>query len=264
MLSLCWLAFKVTWIFLQVLWKINGNYLSFAYCQIKSHFFLIPFLIFLKQATARAVSASRRDSLYIIPQAFYLCQLFFHAFLKFFKNFFDNFFRALFALQLVYITTYFLLCQPTFLCFIQVFPFFLNFIPFDNISLIFCFMKLDFIRARVIQYIIYKKKRQKETICTYFALFLPFYPRCALPRFYPQARLAVCPIFWLSRAAQVCSLCWCYFAKAYKKRKNPRNLQQIPQTLRNRITRKKNKISPPPLRKNEKKGWHFTVIKCII
>ena len=66
--------------------KINGNYLSFAYCQIKSHFFLIPFLIFLKRATART-AWHHRDSLYIITQTISLCQLFFNTFLKFFENF---------------------------------------------------------------------------------------------------------------------------------------------------------------------------------
>ena len=84
LLSLCWLAFKVT--LFKYFEKINGNYLSFAYCQIKSHFFLIPFLIFLKRATART-AWYHRDSLYIITQTVFLCQLFFNTFLKFFEIF---------------------------------------------------------------------------------------------------------------------------------------------------------------------------------
>ena len=92
LLSLCWLAFKVT--LFKYFEKINGNYLSFAYCQIKSHFFLIPFLIFLKRATART-AWYHRDSLYIITQTVFLCQLFFNTFLKFFEIFLI-FFKLLF------------------------------------------------------------------------------------------------------------------------------------------------------------------------
>ncbi len=57
-------------------------------CQIKSHFFLIPFLIFIYRATARACHF-RGDSLYIIPQTIYHCQAFFQTFFNFFKNFFN-------------------------------------------------------------------------------------------------------------------------------------------------------------------------------
>ena len=100
LLSLCWLAFKVTWVLLQVLWKINGNYFSFAYCQIKSHFFLIPFLIFLKRATARTAWLPPRQLVYNNTNLFPLSTVFltfFKVFLNFFKFFKTFFNKVLFS-----------------------------------------------------------------------------------------------------------------------------------------------------------------------
>ena len=100
LLSLCWLAFKVTWIFLQVLWKINGNYLSFAYCQIKSHFFLIPFLIFLKRATARTARLPPRQLVYNTTSLLPLSTIF-SCFFKVFWKFLKKVFYSVFSRPLV-------------------------------------------------------------------------------------------------------------------------------------------------------------------
>ena len=98
-------------------------------CQIKSHFFLIPFLIFSNQATARA-DHPRGDSLYIIPQTVLLCQLFFHAFFKFFSKFLNFFFQLFLRFargQLDYIITLYFFCQLFFYTFFNFFRFFCNF-----------------------------------------------------------------------------------------------------------------------------------------
>ena len=52
LLSLCWLAFKVTCVYFKYFEKLTEITFLFALCQIKSHFFLIPFLIYFSQATA--------------------------------------------------------------------------------------------------------------------------------------------------------------------------------------------------------------------
>ena len=94
LLSLCWLAFKVT--LFKYFEKINGNYLSFAYCQIKSHFFLIPFLIFLKQATACTAWLPPRQLVYNTTSLLPLSTIF-SCFFKFFLNFLKKVFGLIFA-----------------------------------------------------------------------------------------------------------------------------------------------------------------------
>ena len=84
LLSLCWLCFLGYYKFnFSTLKKLTEITFHLLVCQIKSHFFLIPFLIFWNRTTVRA-GHSRGDSLYIIPQALYLCQAFFHTFFNFF------------------------------------------------------------------------------------------------------------------------------------------------------------------------------------
>ena len=65
-------------------------------CQIKSHFFLILFLICVSTGFCLPCLSPRGDSLYIIPQTIYPCQVFFQTFFNFFKNFFRLFSRTFF------------------------------------------------------------------------------------------------------------------------------------------------------------------------
>ena len=153
LLSLCWLAFKVT--LFKYFEKINGNYLSFAYCQIKSHFFLIPFLIFLKQATACTAWLPPRQLVYNTTTLFPLSTIFLHFFKVFLKNFSTIFFRspaltACLSYHIFYpLSTIFLRLFESF----SIFHIFYSFLR--KLFSVFNFSRLDFIRARVIQYIIY-------------------------------------------------------------------------------------------------------------
>ena len=84
LLSLCWLCFLGYYKFnFSTLKKLTEITFHLLVCQIKSHFFLIPFLIFWYRTTVRACHF-RGDSLYIIPQTILPCQAFFQTFLNFF------------------------------------------------------------------------------------------------------------------------------------------------------------------------------------
>ena len=108
LLSLCWLAFKVT--LFKYFEKLTEITFHLLVCQIKSHFFLIPFLIFWNRTTVRA-SRFLADSLYIIPQTVLRCQAFFHTFFNFFKKVFLSVFCLFPRGQLVYIIIFLFLCQ---------------------------------------------------------------------------------------------------------------------------------------------------------
>ena len=128
LLSLCWLCFlgylKFNFSTLKKLTEITFHLLV---CQIKSHFFLIPFLIFWNRTTVRACHFLG-DSLYIIPHLISGCQAFFQTFWNFFWNFLNFFFVSSFSSlvpqQLVYITTLFHFCQTFFRTFLNFFKFF--------------------------------------------------------------------------------------------------------------------------------------------
>ena len=80
LLSLCWLCFLGYYKFnFSTLKKLTEITFHLLVCQIKSHFFLIPFLIFWNRTTVRA-DHFRGDSLYIIPQPVCPCQAFFRTF----------------------------------------------------------------------------------------------------------------------------------------------------------------------------------------
>ena len=80
LLSLADLLSRLLLFILQYFEKINGNYLLFALCQIKSHFFLIPFLIFFYRATAQAISLSRRQLVYHTTSPLALSSIFLNFF----------------------------------------------------------------------------------------------------------------------------------------------------------------------------------------
>jgi len=85
---------------LQVSLKLTEITFHLLVCQIKSHFFLIPFLIFFYQATARCRLLFRRQLVYNTTNYFALSSIFFN-FFHFFQSFFKSFpFFSFFLLAL--------------------------------------------------------------------------------------------------------------------------------------------------------------------
>ena len=84
LLSLCWLCFLGYYKFalFSTLKKLTEITFHLLVCQIKSHFFLIPFLIFLNRTTVRA-ARPRRQLVYNTTNYLPLSSIFFN----FFKNF---------------------------------------------------------------------------------------------------------------------------------------------------------------------------------
>ena len=115
-------------VFYKFLWKINGNYLSFA-CLSNKISFLSYSIFNLLLPELQSGSATLGDSLYIIPHRFLLCQAFFHLFFIFFAKILKSFLFFAFAVsfsyspqgQLDYLTTLFLLCQLFFYTFFKKF-----------------------------------------------------------------------------------------------------------------------------------------------
>ena len=93
LLSLCWLAFKVLVVLTSYFEKLTEITFHLLVCQIKSHFFLIPFLICFFRTTVRSATSSATACIsYHNPLAF--VKHFFELFLKFF-----NFFKVFFLLR---------------------------------------------------------------------------------------------------------------------------------------------------------------------
>ena len=84
--------------FLKYFEKLTEITFHLLVCQIKSHFFLIPFLIFFYPKLKSGAVPSRRQPIHNTTPEF-LCQLNFHAFSNFF-NIFSTFFNWRFFLIL--------------------------------------------------------------------------------------------------------------------------------------------------------------------
>ena len=145
MLSLCWLAFKVTCVS-STLKKLTEITFLFALCQIKSHFFLIPFLICFDLSYSSGLTAISRGELVYNNTSQKTCQAIFSTFLKIFGNFFEKLiFACCFRDSLYIIPLYFYIVNS----FLLLFWNFFNFFQRNTLRLF-----LDFTRARMIQYII--------------------------------------------------------------------------------------------------------------
>ena len=124
LLSLCWLAQRLLKFFLKYFEKLTEITFHLLVCQIKSHFFLIPFLIFVYRTSVRA-NRFLADSLYILPQTYLWCQAFFRTFFNFFKIIFRVLFACSFRVsprgQLVHNTISKKACQTFFTDFLNFF-----------------------------------------------------------------------------------------------------------------------------------------------
>ena len=90
LLSLCWLAFKVTCVYFKYFEKINGNYLSICIVSNKISFLSYSIFNLLFPGNSLVLRQSLDGSLSIITQLLIACQAFFETFLKNF-HFFWNF-----------------------------------------------------------------------------------------------------------------------------------------------------------------------------
>ena len=112
---------------LQVLWKINGNYLSFACLSNKISFLSYSIFNLLFHEPQLAASAFRGESLSIIPHSPHLCQAFFKTFFIFFIFFLKVFyFRSSSRTACLYYHIIFLL-STLFLYFFYIFLLFFIF-----------------------------------------------------------------------------------------------------------------------------------------
>ena len=127
LLSLCWLCFLGYYKFnFSTLKKLTEITFHLLVCQIKSHFFLIPFLIFWNRTSVRAVALSRVQLVYHTTSHIILSSIFYN-FLKLFLIFLKVFCllcnSTLSRRQLVYYITFDFLSQSFFKTFFDKFFF---------------------------------------------------------------------------------------------------------------------------------------------